>query len=762
MKQRILYILVLCALVSCRTAQNLPEGETLYTGASIRYNNKGELENNREITSNLEQYLRPKPNALFFGIARFRLWVYQHTKEPKKEKGLRHWLKNKLGEEPVLLSDANFPHVREQLDAVMFNEGYFFSRVDYEVKKANRKASVVYTIDVAPRYHLDTVIYPPADSTQFIREVAEMKEGSPLFEKNEVPYSLSMLEAEKDRIEYAMKEKGYYFFNESQLLFRADTTIGGKEVKLNLTFQELSEKSTRSYTIGEVRVNTFYGRGDSLPLDTLVDGKGLVFIGRDSIFRPEALSRYIYVVPGSVYSKSAQERTITRLSGLGVFEFVNVVYEETGDSNILDVYIQLTPTKRRTLKSEVNLTTKSSGFTGPNMELGWVNRNLFKGAEYYELRLDGGLEAQLLSGGEDLFSYEIGANNELRFPKTLSIIKTPLDSLAISPPQTRIQLGFRFLDRMQFYRMTSFNFSYGYRWVMGKSIQHEVDPISIVYMNISNTTALFRERLSENPALARSFEQQFIIGPRYSFTYNPPPDNEKLFRFFFKGEFESSGNILYAVIRPMQGRRPTVEDPFTIAGLPFAQYLKTDLDFRAYLNITDEVILAMRQFVGLGVPYLNSRSMPFIKQYFTGGASSVRAFRYRSVGPGTYSADSLGGFYYLDQSGDIKLETNIELRFPIQNALKGALFVDAGNNWLLNENPDKPGGAFRAAEVINELAVGVGAGLRLDLNFFVLRFDVATPVRSPFGTRNVPARPGIGSGLFGQNVVLNLAIGYPF
>lgn len=756
------------ALTSCKTAENLAEGQTLYTGSRIDYSSASNFEDPREMRSRLHEYLAPEPNKLLFGSARSRLWIYQKTKEPKKEKGIRNFLKYKLGESPVLLREVKASFVRDQLEAELFNAGYFQSTVEYDIIKENRTAEVVYKVKVGTRYHIHQITYPAHDSSLFWNTIDSLRPSSLLTQNANMPYSLDLLSSERQRIQSAMKERGFYYFSESQVLFRADSTIGDHKVNLQFTIDsKIPEKSKKKYTVGTVKVNPFYGQGNVIPTDTVITPKKHTFIGGDSIFRTLALDDYIFIAPNKHYTKSDHDLTLTRLSNLGVFDFVNVVFsEDSANAGMLLADIQLAPTKRRTLGATINLTTKSNGFTGPNVEVNWINRNLFKGAEFYELRLDGGAEAQLLSGGDPLYSFEVGINNELRFPKTIRIGRFPFASKNVQAPQTSLQLGYRLLSRVQFYTMNTGNLSYGYRWRQGSAIQHSLDPLSISYVNITNTTDTFQQRLDANPSLRRSFEQQFIVGSSYSFTYNPAAKPYEVIRFFFKGSIEASGNTLYAGFRAAGNSAPSDDDPYRILDLPFAQYVKTDLDFRSYLNVSETFMLAFRQFLGVGLPYGNGSSMPFIKQYFSGGASSIRAFRFRSLGPGTYQASEDGTYFYLDQAGDMKLETSLELRFPIQNILKGAVFVDAGNVWLLSEDAEKPGGTFQASQFISEIAIGGGAGLRLDLNFFVVRFDLAIPLRKPYLPSN--DRWVYDSMRFGdadwrsENLIFNLAIGYPF
>lgn len=298
-----------------------------------------------------------------------------------------------------------------------------------------------------------------------------------------------------------------------------------------------------------------------------------------------------------------------------------------------------------------------------------------------------------------------------------------------------------------------YNATYSYVWKPKAFITHEVTPINIQYAQLASVTDTFRLKLDQNPFLRRSFEEQFILGSIYNFTYNNQVQKTQKNHFFFNANVDVSGNVLNAFKTVVL---KSEENPNTLARRPYAQYTRLSLDTRYYLGLGSKSQLATRLLIGAGIPYGNSTTLPYIKQFYIGGPNSIRAFRPRSIGPGTYQDTTASGFF--DQTGDIRFETNVEYRFDIIPYLKGAVFLDAGNIWLSRESADRPGGHFVLGNALQDLAIGTGAGLRIDAEFFVLRFDLGIPIRAPYEeNRNVLTIPPERKGM-----VLHIAVGYPF
>jgi hemolysin activation/secretion protein len=321
------------------------------------------------------------------------------------------------------------------------------------------------------------------------------------------------------------------------------------------------------------------------------------------------------------------------------------------------------------------------------------------------------------------------------------------------------------MNRVQYFQMLSYNATYGYVYRPQPRITHELTPVNVQYVHLISKTADFDTLLRERPYLNRTFQDQFILGSIYNFTYNTQTQPTQRNHFFFNGNVDVSGNVLNLLQTQVF---KSEDDPRTIAKQPYAQYARLDFDTRYYRGITRRSQLATRMLIGIGMPYGNSKNLPYVKQFSIGGPNSIRSFRPRELGPGTYTDTTTSGFF--DQTGDIRFETNVEYRFDIVPYLKGAVFVDAGNIWLARKDPDLPGetqrtgGEFIFSKALSQLAVGTGVGLRIDAEFFVLRFDLGIPVRdpailnpdeptNPYVLKIPPER---------KNMVFHIAVGYPF
>jgi outer membrane protein assembly factor BamA len=328
-------------------------------------------------------------------------------------------------------------------------------------------------------------------------------------------------------------------------------------------------------------------------------------------------------------------------------------------------------------------------------------------------------------------------------------------------PRTNIILGYDMLSRTKLYTLNSFRFAYGYLWKENIRKQHELYPISITYVQPMNVTPAYHVLIAQDTLLAQAIQRQFILGSTYQYNYNQlagglQPDNA----YYFNGLVDISGNIAGLIT----GANVKAGKEVTINGVPFSQYIKFEIDARYYRRLGLHSTWANRAIVGVGVPYGNSVQLPFVKQFFIGGNNSLRGFRSRSVGPGTYKFPSPVDFLP-DETGDIKLELNTEMRFRINGPLYGALFIEGGNIWLWNDSTytHKPGGKF-TSKFLSQLAVDAGAGLRFDITLFVIRFDVGFPLRKPW-----EQNPWVMNQIHmldgnwrKENIVYNLGIGYPF
>jgi outer membrane protein assembly factor BamA len=449
---------------------------------------------------------------------------------------------------------------------------------------------------------------------------------------------------------------------------------------------------------------------------------------------------------------------------MGSFKFVQVKFSDsdTTAAGYLDVEVLMTPMTKRTFRAEVDIVSKSNNYTGPRMNISLLNRNTFKGAELLYISMAGSYEAQF-SGKENLFSFSLNPQLELTFPRFILPYNLKTKN-RVYLPKTRLSLSYNYLKRLAWFDMRTIQFGFGYRWRESNLIEHELNPISLSNTSIRNKSDDFNELLESNPFLKKSYEEQFIAGANYTFTYNEQVLQFRKMQFLLIASAETAGNA-FSLAHIIGGEKPSAENPSRVIGSVYSQYGKLSLDGRGYYNFRNMNKFAMRLFAGAAKPYGNAAVLPYSKQYFSGGSNSIRAFHINSVGPGTYNQDSLN-IGFLQLGGDVKLEMSAEYRFGICRFLKGAIFIDAGNIWLHEANPEIAGSPFLFSEFMNEIAVGAGLGIRIDVSFFLLRFDLAMPLRKPWLAENnrwVVDQISFGSKDWRQdNLVLNVAIGYPF
>ena len=774
---RSIALLLLFSLASCTATRFLKENETFYTGADIRFDTKGRrIPRKGAIEEELQTYITPKPNSTLLGM-RPSVWFYYIAGEPKKEKGIRNFIKKKLGSPPVLLKDATPERTATLLAGQLNNEGYFRSTASSEVKTHKKESKVIYNIDLMRPYRLDSIHYPKGRDSVYASILGDLKETSLL--KTKQRYDLGRLQAEQERIEEQLENVGFFYFDDRYLIFEGDSTVGKRKVDLRLRLEKgIPKNARRIYKIRSVNVFPNY----SLTRDSLAGAtdttlvNGFNYIDSKHNFRPKIITDVINIKPGEIYSREAQQLTLSHLMGLGVFKYVNIKFNDVHpDSSRLDANIYLTPLRKKSLRAEVQAVSKSNNFVGPGVTGSFTNRNFLGGAELFQLKLNTAYEWQISKQNQGpLNSFEAGLESSLTIPRFISPIRIDYNSRKYLP-KTIIKAGFNFQNRVNYYRLNSLNMGYGYVWHESADKSHELYIADVNYVRTDKKSAEFDSLIRLNPVLANSFEDQFIIGTRYSYTINTQlreeavqPYEKRKFRthnFYFNGNVDIAGNLLNLA----QSIALSSGEPYELFGSPYSQFVKGDVDFRHYWQFDEGNKLVSRLIIGAGFPYKNSATLPYIKQFSIGGSNSIRAFQARSIGPGTYNvrSDTEGTekqTLFIDQRGDVKLEGNVEYRFDIFKSLKGALFVDAGNIWLLKEDSTRSGGQFHSSTFLKQLAAGTGIGLRFDFSFFVLRLDTAFPIRKPYEADPWVIRDiDFGSKAWRQNnLIFNIAIGYPF
>lgn len=759
-------LLAMLFAASCSNTKYLADGELLYVGASVKVDDK-ELpkKQRKELQKQLKDLPRPIPNKKILGL-RPKLYFYNIAGEPKKDKGFKHWLRYKVGEPPVTFGKVDLKYNKDVIQSYAENKGYFVAMTASDSTRRGKKATAEYIVRPGKQWKIRNVIYP-ADSTDALDKAITRtlgRSGKRGLLKPGDPYDLDVIKAERERIDTRLKEKGYYFFSPDYLKVQVDSTVGKYEVDLLVKVKdEMPDNAREVYKINDIYIYQNYSINSDTKYttpDSIMKYKDFTIIDTAATFNPRIYDRTMYFHKGDLYNRTDHNLSLNRLVNLGTFKFVKNEFKVSNRfTNMLDAYYFLTPLPKKSIRVEVLGKTNSANYTGTELNINWSNRNTFKGAELLTLSAFGGLEVQVSGQNKGYNVYRIGGEANLFWPRIIAPVKVVSASGFV--PRTKATLGYEFQKRIRLYGLNTFKGSFGYQFKESARKEHQLNIIEITYVSSTNVSDEYQRQVDTVPALGKVIEKQLIFGPTYSYTYTNTMQKRKRNTIYFKGALEESAGITGLV----SGANYYGGEQKKVLNVPYSQFVKAEVDFRHYLKLGENSQLASRVIVGAGIPYGNSRDMPFIKQFFSGGTNSIRAFRARSVGPGTWKAPVDDHSFLPDESGDLKLELNTEFRTKLVSVVNGALFVDAGNIWLLHENADKPGSKF-TNDFMNELAVGTGAGLRIDVSILILRLDFAFPLRKPYledGQRWVLDQIEFGSKSWRkENLVFNLAIGYPF
>jgi outer membrane protein insertion porin family len=760
-------LVILCILLaSCSGTKHLPPEQKLYTGSEIELETTGGIKRSekRSLTKSSQNLIRPEPNKKFLGF-RPKLWMYMIAGENPESK-FKKWLKRR-GEAPVLMSHVKPWVTAEIIDAGLFNRGIFRSQTGYKTVEKKHTGKLIYTSHVHKPYAFNDLIYDV--SYENINQIILSESKKSLIRQGD-NYSLETLRNERSRLDDLLKNHGYFYFNPDYLLFKADTSMNEYEIRFTLNLKDkIPDKALTSYRINKVFIDQDYSleqeSADQTKDTIMIDGNHFLWKDSEMKIRPKVISRSVFFKKYEPYSRTNHSISLYRLMTMGNFKFVSIKFSDsdTAAAGFLDATILMTPVPKRTFRTEIEIVSKSNNYTGPRLNTGLINRNTFNGAELLNLTLAGSFEAQLSGKNNNLFSYSMSPMVELYFPHFLVPFKIKR-TRSLYIPKTRFSLSYVFSKRVDYFDMQTLHFIYGFRWKEDIKKEHELNPVDISFTKITNKTDAFNTLLEANPFLKNSYEEEFIAGINYSYTFNEQVLPSKKMQYFLQLSSETAGNV-FSLVKTIAGEEISPGNPSKVAGSVYSQYGRLSMDGRGFYNLKNESKLATRIYTGVAIPYVNSDLLPYTRQFFSGGPSSIRAFRINSLGPGTYNQnnDSIG---FLQLGGDVKAELNAEYRFTIYRVLKGALFIDAGNVWLLKSNPSALGGAFSFTRVLSELALGTGFGLRVDISFFILRFDLAIPLRKPWleeDERWVINQINFRSPSWrSENLILNIAIGYPF
>ena len=770
MKNKYIWITLVCAfLMSCSTTRNLPEGETLYTGIDrLEVVNEDKTPEGEAALAEVEAALAYAPNNAILGSSTLRwplpvgLWVYNAFEKYQDKKGVGRWIFDHMGTSPILMSSVNGVTRAKVATNLLKDYGYFNGSVSYsEVAQKNPKeAKVSYRIDMARPYYLDSIAYLKypayADSLiQSTRKESVLKSGE--------NFNVLKLEEERQRLSTLLRNHGYYYFRPEYTTYRADTLQRSGYVGLQVVPQTgIPAEAKKQYYLGHTSVY-LTGYNNEPPTDTLrLRTMTLYYSGKKPGIRPSTLMRNFFFRKGELFSQDRQTFSQEAIARMGIFKYTEFRYalqDSAKGKDTLDIRMYATFDKPYNAELEFNITAKNTDQTGPGAVFKLTRSNFQRMGADLSLEARGSYEWQTNSSegsGSKLNSYELGASLSLNFPRLILPWKDSGLRRSRYPQHTSFKLDANVLNRARFFNMLSFGGEVSYDFRRSRIWKHTITPFKLTFNTLFSTTERFDSIAAANPTLALSLGNQFIPSMNYTVTY----DNARLkhrHQLWWETSLTSAGNVTSLIYAAFG--KGLDEKNKELLNSPYAQFLKVTSEVRTLLQIRGKHQVAARLMGGVLWAYGNQTVAPYNEQFYIGGANSLRAFTIRSVGPGTFHPGKNSQYGYLDQNGDIKLEANVEYRFPIFGDIYGATFLDAGNIWLLRKDENRPGGELTLRNFAKSIALNTGAGIRYDLTFLVIRLDLGIALHMPYDTGksgyyNIPK--------FKDGLGLHFAIGYPF
>ena len=765
-----LLLAALVALAACSTTSNLPEGEMLYTGMKKTEYAVADSDAHFDgVKEEVEAALACKPNGALLGSPYYRsplqLKLAVYNKYAKSEKKFGRWMRRKFGTPPVLLSQVA-PETRALVAKNLLRaNGYFDAEVSYGIipQKNPLKAKLSYIVTPGRLYTIDTVKYVgyPAFADSLIRATvgeSGLKAGG--------PFTVAALDAERARLTTLFRNNGYYFYSSGYSVFLADSVSNPGKVEVRVQPADgVPDAARRKWYFGKLRVNLRRTMGEQLT-DSFVHRYLSIYfagrsVGKKIPIRPGAVLRDVKLRPGQPFSQEAYLESSNNVNSLGMFSLADFSFAPRDTSaacDTLDMTLNCVLDKPYDGSIEANYTLKSNDRTGPGLVLGLTKRNAFRGAEKLEVNLRGSYEWQtgkkVDGNSSTINSYEYGADVSIEYPRLETPFKLFRRHRFATTPSTLFSLSGNVLNRADYFKMLTLTGAVTYKFQTSPNSMHEFSPFLLDYTMLNHTTAAFDSIMDANPAIYVSMRNQFVPKIKYTYTYTSPAGYRN--PVAWELSLTEAGNVV-ALGYMAAGKKFNAKEK-DLFGNPFAQFLKVNTSLRKTWSLGQKSQLVGHVAAGVLWAYGNSSRGPYGEQFYVGGANSIRAFTIRSIGPGKYVAPS-STYSYLDQTGDIKLEMNLEYRFNIFGSLYGALFFDAGNIWLMKKDENRPDAEFRFDTFWRQLATGTGLGVRYDLDFFVLRLDLGIALHVPYDTGksgyyNIPK--------FSDGLGVHFAIGYPF
>ena len=761
----IYFLTVLLLLSGCSVSKFIPDGQYLLDEVHVRSDNK-EIK-----SSEMYSYVRQKPNSKWFSLVKLPMYIY--CASGKDSTKWINKLLRKMGDAPRIYDPSVAEETRMQILSAVQNKGYLGAEVVLEEKLKKNKIDAYYRISTGNPYMISSINYNIEDYV--IRDLlmndsihSNLVEG--------MRFNVNVLEEERNRITQFLLNRGFYRFNKDYITFQADTVNGTYRIDLtmNIALNEQNNGNNnslhRQYKIRKVNylmdIDNLAAVRNNPETDT-VEYNQLSIIYNDKLFlRPGVIASHNRIESGKLYSNRDVMATYSSLARLGILKYSNIRFVEhlENDSAYLDAYVSLSRNKNKTLAFQIE-GTNSAGDLGAAASVTYTHRNLFKGSETFNIKARGAYEAVTgLEGYANNNYTEYGIETSLEFPEFMfPFLKSDFKKSVNAKSQVSAKYNWQI--RPEFER-TLASAAWSYRWNSRKRASHRLDVLDINYIYMpyrSNTFIEYLNYMDEiNPLLRYSYEDLFIVRLGYTYTYNSAgvstQQTAKKSSYSIRFNIEESGNLIYGLSKLIH-KKPSDGESYRVGNISFAQYVKLDFDFAKNIMIDDRNALVFHIGTGVAVPYGNSKSLPFEKLYFSGGANSVRGWSVRSLGPGGYRGAS-GSLDYVNHTGDIKLDMNVEYRTHLFWKLNGAAFIDAGNVWTLKDRYSDSTGQFSFKRFYKEVAVSYGLGIRFDLDFLILRFDGGMKAINPMET-GVDRYPLIKPD-FSRDFAFHFAVGYPF
>ncbi|MEM9990605.1 MAG: BamA/TamA family outer membrane protein [Bacteroidota bacterium] len=790
----------------CSGTKYLQADDRLVASHDIQLKSEEKIPNKTNLKYELQTIARPKPNKKF-------LVFIPRQRFHEKAKDSTRFLHNiyKLGAEPPAIFDSTLVQASaREMQLYLQESGYYQADVNValDTSRSKKKIHLTYEVDIQRPYRIDTTIFTSRDTSiqHYLSQIA----GRTLLQKD-APVSLNLYKAEVSRITDFLRNNGYNFFQRNFISsLRADSADYRMQLSLEI-FPPTDGSVHQQYRIGKIFVQPDYNPTDLTATlkDSLINGIHFILNKEVTQLKPDLLVDKITLTEGEYYQQQKEQQTINNLNGLSSVKFVSVKQEiDPFQSNVINYRILLTRNERYDFSANLegsysamnaqqadnNLPLNLIG-AGINLSLS-TRRSPLKGGALITNSIQAGIEFDIAE--LDIFTIDLRLQNQIDIPRfvdyfklwrTISRGRNRPDGLyrfLEEQVETRVQANINFLRQINLYTYRVLNSSFGYNIRFSENRNRlAINHLGIDYISPSIDSA-FQVILDSNPLLRNSFGQQLFTGfllRDLTYFYNYTNPSREVYSLRVRAEFSGAE---VGLVNNLYNRITARNTIFDIANIEFAKYALFEFDARYRKQYTPTRALAIRLNVGVATPYGSTTEVPYVKQFFIGGPNSIRAFRARQLGPGSYCNDELfecntqrvqaresnsTPFY---QTGDLKIEANIEYRFAIAKSgsiqLEGATFLDFGNVWMLKEDPQRPGAAFRFqrdsnaaghslknAPFYRQLAIGTGFGFRLDLSYFLLRLDLGYPLRTPYNHQQVWLRD-----LYGTDINFNLAIDYPF